>query len=612
MSTSMNQDTNLTADILPNVPSVDPPKKRKSVGFAPEPEEDLKEHHKYLEERKKDKLKSNPFWRIPTELSYLEPRLEGPKPLPALPKIIKPKKVKKLEDMKDLPTRAVKEISAINKTTPLNFYYHEINIPVGNDRILVDVKYAAISSFDTTKLSKYFLNLTNTRVGLGYDYVGEIVGVGSNFRDQPEFKVGDLVFGVTNPFERKGALQSLVIINPKDIIIPITDEMLEQMGKIDFRLLFSLKSPFSIEGDDASSSSSSELFLSDGDEDGPKNTVTAIKKALKKDPYEIDRELPPLAKFCTFSAQFCRAKQSLDLMDGIFRQRGTANILINGADTSLGYTIIQIINSSLYNDILQSFNVILVVLQSKVASTEALVLKLGSGGKRKFYVLSYDVENTDLRVGREALPISYKKPDFFASEVLRCLFEPFSGSQLIDKSNINDTKLDLFIDIIGSKKMFQKPFNPKNLDDGNFPFKNYMTPGLKLSSLLGAGKVPLFTLILRSKTSGSAYVSYCKFTIAEPSYLVDHLVDYGLKSMFDPWSTKWTSDLANQLTKYNYYEKFDLEIQTEWVKQALQLVLNGELNMLIDDFVDWRSNFRTYIDKIKKHDGQVVFKVEAF
>lgn len=610
MSTNMKQD--IAVDTKPSIPATDPPKKRKSVGFAPEPEEELKEHHKYLEERKKDKLKSNPFWKIPAELSYLEPRLEGPKPLPALPKITHPHKVKKLEDLKDLPSRAVKEISAVNKSTPLNFYYHEINIPVGSDRILVDVKYAALSSFDLSKLSRYLLNLTNTRVGLGYDYVGEIVGVGSDFWDHPEFKVGTLVFGVTNPSEKKGALQTLLIINPKDIIIPITDEVLDQMGKIDIMLTFSLKSPFSIEGEDGSSSSSSELFLSDGDEEGPKATVVKIKKTLKKDPYKLDGELPPLARFSTFSAEFCRAKQSLDLMSDVFEKQGKASILINGADTHLGYTLIQTINSSLYRDMLHSFNVILVVLDSKLASTKAFVLRLGSGGMRNFRVLSYDVENTDLRLRGETLPICYKKPDFFASEVLECLFEPFSGSKLIDKSNINEAKLDLFIDIIGSKKMFQKPFNLKVLDEGNFPFKSLMKPGVKIASLLGAGMEPLFTLILKAKAYGSAYVSYCKFNIAEPSYMIDHLVDYGLKSMFDPWSMKWTSDLANQLSKYNYYEKFDLEVQTNWVQEALQLVLKGELNMLIDDFVDWRSNFRTYIDKIKNHDGLVVFRVETF
>lgn len=592
--------------------SLDPPKKRKSVGFAPEPEEDLKEHHKYLEERKKEKLKTNPFWKIPAELSYLEPRQEGPKPLPALPQVTKPKKTKKFEDLKDLPTRAVKEISVVNKNTPLNFYYHEIGIPVGNDRILVDVKYAALSSFDISKLSKYLINLTNTRVGLGFDFVGEIVATGSNFDGHPDFKIGTTVFGVTNPYERKGALQTLVIINPNDIIVPVSSEMLQKMENIDVNLVFSTSSPFSIDEDNTQSTSSSDLFLSDGEDEGPKPVSTTTLKPIKQDPFKIDGELPALARFGVFAAQFCRAKQALDLMDSVFQRQGKANILINGADTCLGYTLIQILNSSLYRDTLQAFNIILVVSECEVAKTEALVTRLGSGGMRKFHVISYDVENTDLRLKGEKLPVCYKKPQFFASEVLNCLFEPFTDFNAINKSNIKEAKLDLFVDIIGSKKMFQKAFDLKDLDDGNFPFKAHIASGLKASSLLGVGKEPLFTRILKPKNLGSAYVSYCKFTLAEPSYLIDKLVDYSLKSVFDPWSMRWSSDLANQLTKYNYYEKFDLEIRKTWVHEGLQLVLNGELKMHIEDFVDWRTNFRNFVDKIKKHDGQVVFKVEPF
>lgn len=595
------------------------PKKRKSVGFAPEPEQDLKDHHKYLEERRKEKRSANLFGKIPPELSYLQPRKEGCKPLPQLPRAVKPPrktKTKRLEDMKDLPTRAVKEISVVNKNTALNFFYHEINIPVGNDRILVDVKYASLTSFDTAKLSKYLINMTNTRVGLGYDYVGEIVGVGANFSDDPDYKIGTLVFGVTNPYERKGALQTLVIINPRDTIVPISAEQLAAMEKINIKLSFSQKLSFLVAeaeadaGDSASSSSSSDLFLSDTDQQ--KAPVAASSK-LTKDPFKLEEELPPLARFCVFSAAFCRARQSLDLVDAIFKKQGYANILINGADTGLGYTLMQILCSSLYADVLQAFNVVLVVLECNVASTKALVAGLGSGGLRNFHVVSFDMENTDLVLRGEKTPVNYKKVPYFASEVLECLFAAIPTSEPIAKANINRAKLDLFVDIVGSKKMFQKAFDIRVLNEGNFPFKARMAPGVEVSSLFGSSSEPLFTRILKPKSMGSCFVSYCKFTVSEPSYLIEKLVDYNGKSMFDPWLMKWTSDLANLLvTKYNYYEKWDLEVKPGWVDQALKLALNGELKMKVDEYVDWRSNFRKYIDQIKSLDGQVVFRVETF
>lgn len=586
----------------------DAPKKRKSVGFAPEPEEDLKAHHKYLEERKKEKLKSNPFWKMPAELAYLENRRPDPKPLPTLPNTAKPRKPKKFDDMKDLPTRAVKEISTVNKNNILNFHYHEVDVPVGADRILVDVKFVSLSSLDLSKIKKYLFNMSNTRVGVGYDYVGEIINVGANYVNDPDLKVGTFVFGVTNPDERKGALQTLVIINPRDVIIPITTEELGLMTNVDINLSFSQKSPFLVD-DDGSSSPDSALL----NEDIGDIQKTQPAKPVKKDPFEIDDELPPLARFCTFASQFCRAKQALSIMDPIFAKTGHANILINGADTGLGYTIVQILGSEVYREVLESLNVILVVLDGNEKPMKSFVANLGSGGMKKFHVVTFDMENGESLGHRQQKQTTFKKIPFFASEILECMFDAVPEGELVSSSNINEAKLDLFVDIIGSKKMFQKSFDIKSLDEGNFPFKARIAPGSTASSLLGGAKEPLFTRILKPKALGSAYVSYCKFTVKEPSYQVDNLVAYGGMSMFDPWSTKWGSGFANLfVSSYNYHERLDLEIRSEWIEQALQLVLKGELKMKVDEYVDWRSNFRKYVDIVKDHDGQVVFKIETF
>ena len=61
--------------------------KKKSVGFAAAPEEDLKEHHKVLKQKEEIKLKSSPFHKIPAELAYLEKRNSKIDPKPIIDKM---------------------------------------------------------------------------------------------------------------------------------------------------------------------------------------------------------------------------------------------------------------------------------------------------------------------------------------------------------------------------------------------------------------------------------------------------------------------------------------------------------------------------------------------
>lgn len=599
---SVNIPEEPTAENAPPVPEKDtiPTKKKtkKLVGFAEEPE-DLKEHHKFLEDRRKEKIQSNPFWKIPPELSYLEKQKEGPKPLPSFIK----KKIlgtKSIDDMKDLPTRAVKEISVINKDTALNFFYHEIDIPVGPDRILVDVKYASLSSLDIEKLNKYKLNLSVVRVGLGYDYVGEIIAVGKKFQNHPEYLVGTLVFGVVHPLDKKGSLQTLLIVNPKDIIIPISQDQVETMSKAMVKLTFDKPKSFLVEDDE------SELEQPDADpEEGAKPPILPPKQ----EPYAV---LFELAKFCTFSTMYCRAKQALSLMDLVFKMEGTANIIINGADTNLGYTIAQTIASSVYQDILQSFNVILVIQDANLEKVKRFVEGLNSGGTKNFHILPFDMQNEDIVLPKEKVPVNYKKPLFFAAELLQLMFKAVPDSEEILKTNVDRVKIDLFIDIVGSKKMFQRNLEMQVLDDTHFPFKERLAPGTKALSLFGKAKEPLFTKILRPKNAGSTFVSYCDFAVRVPTYSVDKQVSSN-QGIFNPWGLRWSSGLANQfVAKYNYYTLFDLEVKESWAKEALGLVLANELRVKIDHVVDWRNNFRQYIERMREHDGQTVFRVESF
>lgn len=569
-------------------------KERKVVSFASEPEEVSLDTSYPTDPQDEEELKANIFGKIPPELSYLEPRSDQPKPLPQVVAPKFPKKTKKvlsLDDLPDLPSRAVKEISAVNKNTVLNFNYHEVILPIGPDRILVDVKYSSLFSPDLAKLRKYSYNISNERIGIGYDFVGEIVELGKKHAKSEIFKKGTKVFGVTNPLEKKGALQTCVIVNPNDIILVLTDDDIKSMENIDIALSLTPPSSFRIE---------------ESDVDESVTTATTPEDA------NLKNNLPPLAKLCTFGSQYCRAKQAISHMDRVLKKQGSANILINGADTLLGRTIIQLIASSVYHDTLQTYNVTLIVLENNVQDTKSFVSQFNCGGLRNFNVVAYDMVNEDLVLPGETVPINYKKVPFFASEVFESVLKIIPDTEKIGKQDAQRVKLDLFIDIIGSKKMFQKLVDVLKLDQVNFPFKGHLEEGVKPSSIFGKTKGPLFLKLMKAKSYGSSFVSFCDFELSEPSYLVDKMISHN-GSALDPWALSWTRGLANRLvSSYNYYEISELQIKKEWVEEALSLVKAGELRIQIDGFVEWRNDFRSQIERMRKRDGLVVFQVESF
>lgn len=589
------------------------PKKRKSVGFAPEPQEDLKEHHQYLDQKRKDKEKSNPFSKIPPELAYLEPKSEGPRPLPELTNVFEPKvKPKPFSEMRNRRCVAVKDISVVNKQTELNFNYWETPNPCSSDCVIVDIKYVSLSSYDISKLSKYLVNLSNTKVGLGYDFVGTVIRPGSRYENS-EFETGVTVLGVVSPDDRKGSLLSALVVAPaRDVLIAVPDEVLARLGSIDVSLSFEPASSFTISsGDDNQDerSSSSELFLSNSDLPSTENAGT--KKDNLKDTPKVD--VPDLAKLASFGSSYCRAKLALLVMDGVFARQASANVLINGGDTQLGNTILQTLFSSAYSDVLEKLNVILVVKESSLAKMRNLAERLGSGGSRKAHVVAFDMVNEDIVLPGEKTPVNYKKVSFFASELIEAMFDSIPESTPIALSNANQCKIDLFIDIVGSKKMFQHTMSMSTLDEVNFPFKKRLAPGVQLTSIFGKSKGPLFEKLMKPKADGCSFISFCKYTLPEPSYLIDQLVDHKSTDVFNPWSLKWLQGFANQfVAKYNYYEKFDLEVKKRWVEEGLRLVLKGELKFPIAEVADWRNRFKQHIANLKKHDKQIIFEIENF
>lgn len=574
-------------------------KQRKLVGFAPEPEEDLKEHHKYLDERKADRFKSNPFSKIPPELAYLEPRSEGPRPLPHLQNPFQPShKPKSIDEVRDRRALPIKELSVANKQTELNFNYYEIWLPVASDKVLVDVKYVSLTSLDFAKINRYPINLSNQYVGLGHTFVGTVVKAGSRV-ESVELAPGSVVFGSVNPQERKGSMQSTLIVNPaRDVLIPVPQETLEQLSNVNVKLSFSPLSSFLVaDGDVSDLSLESELAETVGSED-------------YGDSFHIDS----LAKLSVFPSSYCRAKQALTLMDGVFANQRSANIIINGGDTDLGYTLVQTLLSSLYSDVLERLNVVLVVQDASVEKVRNFVGRCGGNTAfRKVHVVAYDVKNEDLKLPGEKLPVVYKKPSLFAADMLGAMFEALPADEKVTSQNVTLVKADLFVDVVGSKKMFQHSVAMKELDEVNFPFKQKILPGAALQQIFGGRKGPLFEKLLKPKMNGATFVSFCRFYADEPSYLIDKLHDYSNSDMFSPFSLKWTQGLANLFVSgYNYYERLDLEVKKLWIQEGLRLLLKGELKFNVSEVTDWRNNFRKYMSTLRQHDDHYVFEIEKF
>lgn len=566
------------------------PKQRKSVGFAPEPEEDLQEHHRYLEMRKREKLKDNPFWKLPSELAYLD-RKDGQHAVDTLP-AVKTSKTLKLKDIPDRPTRAIKEISTVNKSTAINFHYSEFKFPLPANRMMVDIQYASVSTLDMTKLSSYTYNISDEKVGLGYNFVGVVSKIGSDYKGS-QFLVGTRVFGCTDPAQKKGALQTCIVLSPSDSVIPINDDDFLKVESLDVRLSLKPSSFFAIEDGSQETEEPQK----------PKEPVKQSKLKLPpKESYEIEDVLTPMAKFATFGALYCRAKQSISAVEDVLRARNTANVLINGADTCLGYTIAQILASSLYSNFLYNLNVYLVVKHQSIPQMEALLSLLGKSDTRRFEIIPFDQPNKDLYLKGETVPIKYREYNLFCLELFEAVL---AGKNPLKIPSKEDPRLDLFVDIIGSKKMFQAPVRMEKLLVSRAKQKG-------LSHLFGENPEPLFLKLMQPKSSGCMYVSYRDFDTPEPTYLVD-VLGTSNKSVFSPWSMGWTLAIANLFVNgYTYSEKLELEIRKEWLEEGLQVFKAGELLMKVDKVVDWRNNFRRDIQNIQNYDAEIVFQVEPF
>lgn len=513
----------------------------------------------------------------------------------------------------DLKRVHVKDISVINKDTEINFNFPTIDLPIPNHNVLVNIKYAGLNSGDIAKLNKYYYNLSDTKVGLGHEFVGQVVDVGKNVND---FSKGDYVMGCVSPHGRKGSLSSTLLLNStKDFMVKLDEFTLEKLAAIGPYLKYSPEDVVAVNAEDAGDDGQDKTITGTESEimDLKTKVESKIKSKANLNMFPVEKELPDLAKVCTIPVLYCRAKQALQHL----YENSLPNILIAGADTNLGFTIIQLLISSLYQ--FQRLNIVMIITESNLQEMRKWVryFKRTASIKCELYLelVTYDLVNEDIVLPGEQIPINYKKPDLATVDVLEAMFK--NSKEQINSSNINDYKLDLIIDILGSHFLKKTSIRYKKLNYINFPAFNKVDSSSLLSKLLHAEvKEPLFVKLLKPKAKQPGYVSFCKYTLTEPSYSIDKLIDYSTQSseqsVFNPWSLSWTSGFANSFIKYNYYDELNLSTKREWLIEGLNLFLKQEIKFKVDAYLDWRNHYKEYIKQLRKVDGKVIFKVEDF
>lgn len=252
------------------------------------------------------------------------------------------------------------------------------------------MKYGGLNSIDVAKIHRYRLNLSNVKVGLGYEFSGVVTNVGANYTSK--FAEGDVVYGLVEVSSRRGALSSSQIIYPsRDVVIKIDQEKLDKLDEMNI---------------DITNMDSHESFQvgEDAEDDGASTNDSQNSTGSAKD-------VPALAKLCSFPLLYNCAKQLLKYLK---IKNNQANILINGGDTNIGLTIIQLLLGS-YN--LDYLNLIVIVRDHTQAHMEKLIEQLQEKFKdpasiKRVRCISFDSVNEELVFPAEVVLTTYKKKDF--------------------------------------------------------------------------------------------------------------------------------------------------------------------------------------------------------
>ena len=585
-------------------PSQLKPKPKKAVAFASPPPE-IKQIHK---EKEQDLIKSNPFHKIPPELAYLQKRNDpGPKPLPqSLP-------VKKNNgpQLGILRNRPIKELATLKLEALVSFDYPTVLLPVAANHVLVDTKYASLNSLDLSKINQWLAGRFGYKVGIGYEFSGIVLEVGSNWKN--DFAEGDVVFGITDPLDKKGSFSTEIVVSPlRDILVRVTEDDLATLDNTNVNLDFAERTKFAL--DDSETTDTTTEIGSVANADGDSANTDGKSSATSK-PEDSPEALPAMAKLCTFPSLYCRAKDVLSyLPPGLT----SASILINGADTALGMTIVQALHQESYQ--FEKLNLILIIRDEKYTEMENFADHFMTTDDRfptritKISLVTHDMLRDPQRelVLRGDDKYMQKKPDFFASQVVEALFatQYYDDDLPVDEHNVVQYKLDLFVDIVGCKQYFQRNVNWKKLDEIKLPLAHHLAAPLAKIFKANTSE-PFITKLLKPKRYGSSFVSCCRFTVKSPTYSVDDLITYESTSP-SPWGSKWASSIMNTMTSYNYYECHSLVTKRSWVLEGYELLKRGTLKFKIDHYGDWRTDFKGKVNQLREDDGKMVVKVEDF
>ena len=566
--------------------------KTKKVGFAAEPVEEIKEHHLEVDKNRKE---SNPFQKIPPELAYIEHKSPGPRPIKSAPKK-RPISNEKSSMVENSSHIFVKDLSVQTKDTPLNFHYYEIGMQIPANQILVDVNYVSLNSYDVFKISSYSMGLSNTKRVLGYEFSGRVILCGGSIDSTfwPEQKV----VGCIRPLEKKGALSSCILMDPnKDVLIPLDKKAQEKIHFLDVELRFENQLKTNFQLDEAS--------------------IESARKE-QEEPSITSKNLPALAKFSLFPTLYCRAKQALKHAQGTFESFKSATVLLHGADTNLGLTIFQLLNSSLYSFI-EDLRVIMLVRNRNLLQMRELVAFYNQGDyydpsrRKRFYVTSFDVPNDDIVLPGEETPFKYKQPENIVFEIVEALLRETRSP--VTEKNCENFKFDLIVDIIGSKPVLrQSEINYRLLSNLALHSQEYSVHKISLEKFLNdTVKEPLSSKLLKPKGTGSCFVSCCQYNLPEATYKIDYLLNPSISDYSSSlWTNSWSSSFANTLSRSNYYDETYLNLNKSWVVEGLSLFLRGELKFKIDSYFDWRNNFKKYLPLMKKDDMKIVLLIEQF
>lgn len=592
---------------------VDKQAKKKSVGFAPLPEEELNEHHANLRKIHEEKLKSNPFHKIPPELSYLEKRPLAPKPLGQHKKETKTNDnyghEHKMSEIRDLRSLAFKEIATQNKNTELNFNYGFIYKKIPLKSVMVDVKYVSLTSYDLDKLNKYAINMSNDKVVLGHTFTGEIIQVGSKIdQTATDYKVGAQVIGMIDPTSKRGSLSSTLVVDTyRDTLIVLTESEIESIKSMDTYLSFEDGTEFDV-GSDDSSVAQNDREEQSGTEGNNGDNAGKVSAAAS---------LPPLGKIALYPVLYNRAKQVLTVCDSKINKSRTLRVLINGADTALGLTIFQILTSPDYLKRLDHLHLILITREQNEKKLLTLArnqrsLRSDIPCQTRFGVIPFDMMNDDLILPGEKVPLNYKKPNFFAAEILQELFE-LTSTEITPKT-LNEHLVDLFVDIVGSKKYFQTlSIRFAELQSTSLPFMAKIQDQSLVKLLRADTKEPFFQKIMKPKNQQCGFVSCCNYYTPTPTYKVDELFDHSVSdSSLNPWLSGWGSGFANSFSNYYYYDETALRQKKGWLEEGLKFFLDGHLKFQVDHVIDWRNNFKKVLSSLRNEDSQVLFEIEEF